>query len=288
MSTLEAPPVRLSVPPVDEVEDLHGDPAHHDLALFMHGNQWMVMDVLLQEFQALRPEVASVYYQTLPPGILVRQMTQGALSVGELLIRVSPDVLTADVSTLAQLAEEEWLEDYYEYAGNTLAILVPRSNPQGVQGWADLLRPEVRVALPDPEIEGLGRLVREAIVDTLGNDAWSQLVEGRRQEGLAVFTQIHHRETPLWLLAGEVDAGPVWLTEALYQRRLNLPLDVVRLPADQNRQGRYAVAVVGRTTTHPEAAQAFVAFLRGPAAQSIYADYGFEVAVGARARLQEL
>ena len=101
MSTLEAPPVEFSLPPVNDVQDVHGDPAHHDLALFMHGNQWMVVDALLQQFQARHPEVASIYYETLPPGILIRQMRQGALQIGGLVLRVAPDVLTAD-TTLAR------------------------------------------------------------------------------------------------------------------------------------------------------------------------------------------
>jgi molybdate transport system substrate-binding protein len=292
MSVLEAAPVQLSVPPVDEVQDLHGDPSRHDLALFMHGNQWMVMDVLLREFQALHPEIGSIYYETLPPGILMQQMRQGTLRVGELVVRVAPDVLTAGISTLAGLADEDWLEQYHDYAANTLAILVQRGNPHGIAGWSDLLLPQVRVVLPNPETEGIGRLIRDAVVETLGPDAWTELAHRKLERGAAMFTQVHHRETPLQLLAGAMDAGPVWLTEALYQRRLGMPLEAVRLPEEQNRRGRYGVAIVTRTTTHPEAADAFVSFLRGPAAQAVYADYGFEGAgdAGAEAqnRLREL
>lgn len=291
MSVLEATPVQLSVPPVDEVQDLHGDPVHHDLALFFHGNQWMVLDPLLREFQALHPGVTHPYYETLPPGILVQQMRQGALRVGELVLRVAPDVLTAETSVLAGLAEAEWLQEYHEYAANTLAFLVQSGNPHQVRGWPDLLLEDVRVVLPNPESEGIGRMVRDIITELLGPDAWTELAHRKAERGLTLFTQVHHRETPLQLLAGAMDVGPVWLTEALYQRRIGMPLDAVRLPADQNRRGRYGVAVVTRTTTHPEAAQAFAGFLLGPAAQAIYADYGFEGAgqagAAAQQRLQE-
>jgi len=276
MSILEATAVELSVPPVDQVLDLHGDPAHHDLALFMHGNQWMAMDALLREFQAANPQVRSIYYETLPPGILVQQLRRGTLLMGELIIRVVPDVLTAGVEMLEELVEEGRVRRYDPYASNRLAILVRRGNPQAIAEWADLVRPGVRVALPDPETEGIGRLVREAVTGTLGADAWVELAERKVERGSALWTRIHHRETPLNLLAGRVDAGPVWLTEALYQVRLGMPLDLVHLPERQGRRGRYGAAVLAGSSPHPEAAQAFVDFLRGPQGQDVLADYGFE------------
>jgi len=277
MCAHEGAAVWLSVPPVDQVLDLHGDPARHDLALFMHGNQWMAMEVLLHEFQNAHPEVRSVYYETLPPVTMVQQMQQGTLRLDDLTIHVPPDVLTAGSEMLARLASEGWVSEPYDYARNSLAILVAAGNPQHIQGWADLLAPDVRVVLPNPETEGITHLIQEAVTAALGAQAWAELTEGKRQRGLTSYTQIHHRETPLWLLANRADAGPVWLTEALYQQRIRVPLDVIRLPAEQNREGRYAAAVAVRTCRHPEAAQAFVGFLLGPEAGAVLADYGFEV-----------
>ncbi len=275
MSIPEVQAVELSVPPVDEVLDLHGDPARHDLALFMHGNQWMVMPALLREFQAAYPSAWNIYYETLPPGTLEQQMRLGVLRLGDLTVRVAPDVLTGGVDTLSRLGREGWLGECYEYATSTLALLVQGGNPQAVGGWSDLLLPSVRVALPDPQTEGIARLVRDAVVETLGPDAWTELAVRKVRRGQARFTRIHHRETPLLLLAGEVDAGPVWVTEGLYQERLGQPLETVSLPRAQNRRGHYAVAVAERTSNHPDAAWAFVEFMRSPVARAVYASYGF-------------
>lgn len=281
MSVREAAAVQFAVPPVDQVLDLHGDPAHHDLALFLHGNQWMAAEALLHEFRAAVPQVQSIYYETLPPGILLEQMRLGALQMGSLVIRVAPDVLTAPIEALQVLVAEGQARRYCEYAANTLAILVRSGNPHGITGWADLLRPEVRLALPDPETEGIGRLIRTAVTGLLGADAWAELAWRKRERGAVLFTRIHHRETPLHLLSGQVDAGPIWLTEALHQAGLGAPVEVVRLPAEQNRRGRYGAAVLERLSRHPEPATAFVSFLRGPAAQAVLADYGFEAPVEA-------
>ena len=275
MSTLEAAAVEFAVEPVDQVLDLVGDPAHHGLALFMHGNQWMLMPELLRAFQQAQPEAPEVFYETLPPQVLVQQVRRGALRLGALLIRVAADVLTLGLDALDELAAEGWLREYHPYATNRLAILVWQGNPKGIRGWSDLLLEDVRVALPDPETEGIGRLVREAVIEALGPDAWTELAHRKRERGTAILTQIHHRQTPLLLLAGRVDAGPVWLTESLYQERSGAPLATVRLPEDQNRRSRYGVALLERCP-HPEAARAFVDFLRGPVARETYHAYGFE------------
>lgn len=276
MAVLNPGPVRLSVPAADVVMDLHGDPAHHDLALFVHGSDWMVMEDLLRAFRAAYPEFGDVYYETLPAGILVRQMREGALQVGDLVIRVPPDVIAAGSATLAELAEEEWLAEYQEYASTTLTILVRQGNPLGIIGWSDLLRPEVRVALPNPEREEIGRLVREAVVRALGEEGWMELCERRRLYGANRLTEIHHRQTPQWVLEGEVDAGPVWVTEALHQAREGAPLEAAELPEGESRRGRFALGIVERTCRHPEAAQAFVEFVRGPSGRAVYEQHGFE------------
>ena len=65
--------------PEDCSDDLHGleyaDSA--DLVLFMAGNQFMVMDVLLAAFRNQFPEVQKIFYETLPPGLELKQILAG-------------------------------------------------------------------------------------------------------------------------------------------------------------------------------------------------------------------
>jgi hypothetical protein len=53
--------------------------------------------------------------------------------------------------------EEELSGEPRRYASNTLALLAARGNPHHVTGLGDLARPGLRVALPNPETESIGR-----------------------------------------------------------------------------------------------------------------------------------
>ena len=90
--------------------------------------------------------------------------------------------------------------------------------------------------------------------------------------------QIHHRQTLLLLMDGNADAGPVWISEALYQKRIGSPLDYVPIPEEQNESGTYFIAIVERTARHRVVAAAFLDFMRRKQAQGIYAGYGFSSA----------
>jgi ABC-type molybdate transport system substrate-binding protein len=93
-------------------------------------------------------------------------------------------------------------------------------------------------------------------------------------DGTTLLTRIHHRQTPLFVLEGRADAGPVWISEALYQERIGAPIGMVAIPPAQNDTAAYEAAVL-RNAPHRRAAQAFLDFLKSPQAQAIYKSYGF-------------
>jgi molybdate transport system substrate-binding protein len=86
---------------------------------------------------------------------------------------------------------------------------------------------------------------------------------------------MHHRQTPLRILRDESDAGPVWVTEALFQQRIGHPISLVEVPEEQNVSGTAAAARVA-ASANKEAAQRFIEFLRTDRAKELYRDYGFE------------
>lgn len=267
--------VQLTVPPVDAVADLHGDPLTADLVLFVNGNQFMVMDQLVAAFQTAHPQVQEVFYETIPPGKLIEQARAGALQMGALRLTVQPDLLAAGPRLLKPLVGEGLIEEPVSYATNDLAILVAAGNPLEVRGLADLARPDVRVAMPNLRDEGVAELIAQALEKAGGPPLRAAVMEEKVAAGATRWTQIHHRESALWLAADEVDACPLWATEARYHCvDRAAAMQTVPIPAEHNVTGRYAIAQV-RDCAHPAAAQAYRAFLCGTQGQQIYARYGF-------------
>lgn len=272
----------LTVPPVDVVDDLHGDPLRADLVVFLNGNQFMVMDEVMAAFQRAMPAVCSVFYETLPPGILVEQVRQGSLRMGDLIVSVPPDVLAAGPDQLDALHAEGWVGAPVEYASNDLALLVRTGNPAGIRELGDLGREGVRIAMPNPATEGVGRLIGKALVKAGGEALRARVLGEKVASGETRLTRIHHRESIRWLEAGEVDVAPLWSTEARFHVGRGAAVWQIVIPDERNETGRYALAVVERRARHREAAEAFLAFMRGPEAQSIYRRYGFAPPVASR------
>ncbi|HKU66528.1 MAG TPA: substrate-binding domain-containing protein [Candidatus Baltobacteraceae bacterium] len=269
----QARPIGFSVPPVDQVLDLHGDPAAAQLVIFMAGNQYMVVPALLAAFRKEHPEVRSVFYETLPPGIVIDQVRAGALQMGNLLISAKPDVLLAGPRGMRTLRRLRKVSASQPYASNTLAILVRAGNPLHIGSLGDLGRARVRVVMPNPKWEGVAEQVEGAYAKAGGAQLVHAIMVTKFAEGTTILTRIHHRETPLYLLGGRADAGPVWLTEALYQHRVHR-LDFVRIPPEKNVYAQYEAALVNHAP-HAAAAQAFVTFMQSPQARTILRSYGF-------------
>ncbi|CAB1129304.1 Glycine/betaine ABC transporter substrate-binding protein [Candidatus Hydrogenisulfobacillus filiaventi] len=270
----------LDLPGFDEMVDLVGDPLAADLVLFMNGNQFMVLPELLEGFRRAYPAVRSVYYETLPPGVLLGQLQAGSLRVGSLTLSVAPDVFAAGRGEMDAARRAGLVGEPAAYAQNRLALLVTRGNPLGIRGWDDLLRPEVVVALPNPATEGIARLVRAGITAALGTAAAQRVFEEKLRAGSTRVTTVHHRQTVAWLEAGEAHVGPVWLSEARWAVTTGRAVEPVPLPAEANPSGRYWAAVCSRAP-HAAAARAFLDYLTGPEGQDVYRRYGFQALDGA-------
>lgn len=233
------------------------------------------MPEIFAAFQKAHPEVAHIYYETLPPGILALQMRTGKLAVGDLLIAVQPDVFIAGKRRMDLARKYGAVGDPVTFGSNVLSILVREGNPRNIHSLNDLGRADVKVGMPNPATEGIARQI-EASFKKAGGDALDDvIVRAKVAEGTTALTSIHHRQTPMWILEGKVDAGPVWVTEALYQERIHSGLMSIAIPESVNSRGIYQAAVVTRAT-HVAAAKAFQEFLMTPQAQAIYRSYGFD------------
>lgn len=267
-------PYTFTVPPVDQVLDLHGNPANAQLVVFMAGNQFMVMPSLLKAFTRAHPDVARIYYETLPPGIVARQIAAGGIRVGNIVVTAKPDVFLSGKRRMAKMREQGYVGAPFAYASNVLAIMIRKGNPKHIASLVDLGRPDVRVSMPNPQWEGVSEQIQSAYRKAGGEQLVHTIMVTKVAAGTTILTKIHHRQTPLFLLEGRADAGPVWISEALYQQRIGNPIGMVAIPAAQNQTAIYQAAAM-RNAPHPSAAKAFLDFLKSPQARAIYRSYGF-------------
>ncbi len=145
----------------------------------------------------------------------------------------------------------------------TPVIMVPKGNPAGITRLADLARPGVRLGLGNPEACQIGRLSARLWPK---NDVDPAAVAAN-----LVYASATVNELGVQIKTGHLDAAIVWQAVAA-----QYPDDaqVVPIPPAQNILSQVAVAVL-TTSTHPEAAEAFVAFLTGPDGRALLAKHGY-------------
>jgi ABC-type molybdate transport system substrate-binding protein len=267
--------------PADRGDDLHNlefvDSA--DLVLFVAGNQFMVMEELLGSFQKNHPDVKRIYYETLPPGLELKQILAGGALFRDELITVRPDVYASVSETAMNRLEQKGLiakGDYFLYLHNRIVLMVPEDNPTRIASVQDLARPEVRISQPNPEYEDIAFHIIDMYRDAGGEDLVHRIMEEKRAEGTTILTVVHHRETPLRIEMGTVDVGPVWATEINHAKQNNLPIEVVDPGGelDQRDHINYYMCRL-QDTDNPDNAARFLEFIKSSVAQGIYQKYGF-------------
>lgn len=264
--------ISFTVSGVENVPDLYGDINDPQLVIFMGGNQFMVLDELLAAFRKQHPQYQRIFVETLPPGILVEQVKTGAVVVGNMRISLQPDVYLAGKNAIEE--QNAWFSKTVKYARNKLAIMVQKGNPKAIKALTDLGRAEVRVSMPNLKTEGIGQQILQAYELAGGTALREQIMTRKVKDGTTYLTQIHHRQTPMRILYDESDAGPVWITEVLYQQRIKHPVDLVEIPDAVNKQGEYWAGQM-KKAPHAQAAADFLSFLTSAEAQAIYRAYGF-------------
>lgn len=265
--------VMFTVPGVDNVPDLFGNINDPQLVIFFAGNQFMVIDELIDAFKKKYPAYKRVFAETLPPGILAKQIEGGSVTIGNLKIELKPDIYTAGKNAIDTKAS--WFSKTEVYAKNSLAIMVRKGNPKNIQSLNDLGKKEVRVSMPNPEWEGIAKQIQEAFIKAGGEKLKAAIMEDKVKDSSTFLTQIHHRQTPMRILYNQSDAGPVWFSEVYYQQMIGNPIETISVPAAENVTATYVAGLL-KNAPHKKAAQDFMNFLVSDEAKSIYKKYGFE------------
>lgn len=258
-----------------------GDSYSADLVMYLDGNQFMVMEELIQDFQKSNPEIKSVYVETIPSGqILSSQILQQGEVDGE-KINQAPDLYASvNLKHLQALAEKKLMTDYLIYARNKLELMVAKGNPKGVKGAEDLARDDLVQCHSNPLSEGIFKFFGAEMLKDVG--IYEKVTGGKEctecwaVDGKTWFTSRHYRETPHRIENGEADVGIVWSTEVVQAKAEGRPVEGVSIAAPLNKQDKvgYAIGVLSQAKNSANAKR-YLEYLTSDRAQSIYEKYGF-------------
>jgi len=252
-----------------------------DLVMYLAGNQFMVMQELISDFQAKNPDIKTVYVETIPPGqILKGQLLKQGEIEGQ-PTAMNPDIFASvNIGHLKKLHSNDLMKQHIIYIHNKLELMIASGNPKGIKGPEDLARDDLVQSHPNPLTEGIFKFYGSEMLRDLG--LYEKVTGGAEcrscwaVEGKTWFTSRHHRETPDRIEKGEADVGIVWTTEVVHARAEGRPIEGVPIAAPLNKLDKvnYAIGIMtnGR---NPENAARYLAYLGTDEAQSIYEKYGF-------------
>ena len=271
-----------------------GDSYTSDLVMYLAGNQFMVMEELIQDFQSLNTDIETIYVETIPPGQILNGQVLEQGQINDQNTAMNPDLYASvNLNHLKKLAAMGKMHDYMIYIHNKLELMVAEGNPKGIQGPEDLARDDLVQSHPNPLTEGIFRFYGSEMLKDID---LHQKVTANAEckscwaiEGKTWFTSRHHRETPQRIEDGKADVGIVWTTEVIEAKAEGRKIDGVAIPTPLNKQDKvnYAIGALAEGR-NPYNAYRFLSYLGSNRAQSIYASYGFVPASTEELKLKPL
>jgi len=255
-----------------------------DLVMYLAGNQFMVMEELIKDFQSKNKNIKTVYVETIPPGQILKKQLLKQGEINGVKTSMSPDLYASvNINHLKKLNKKGLLDKHIVYTHNKLELMVAQGNPKKIKGAEDLGRSDLVQSHPNPLTEGIFKFYGSEMLKDL--KIHDKVTGGQKcKKCWAVpqktwFTARHHRETPYRIENNQADVGIVWTTEVAHAKAEGRKIDGVAIKAPLNKQDKVAYAIgqmnKGKNQSN---AQTFLAYLASDKAQSIYKSYGFVAA----------
>ena len=265
-----------------------------DLVMYLAGNQFMVMEDLIQDFHSKHPNIRSVYVETIPPGQILKKQLLKQGKINGVKTNKTPDLFASvNINHLKKLNKKGLMNKSMIYTHNKLELMVAKGNPKKIKGPWDLWRDDLVQSHPNPLTEGIFKFYGSEMLKDLG--LYQKVTGGKKCKscwaikGKTWFTSRHHRETPYRIENGQADTGIVWTTEVAYAKRKGRALEGVAIPAPYNKQNKvaYAIGMLSKAK-NKQNAKAFLHYLATEDAQNIYQKYGFVKASADELQLKPL
>jgi ABC-type molybdate transport system substrate-binding protein len=271
-----------------------GDSYTSDLVMYLAGNQFMVMEELIKDFQSKNGDIKTVYVETIPPGQIFKKQILKQGKINGQKTNQNPDLFASvKIAHLKKLAKKGMMKQGKIYVHNKLELMVAKGNPKGIKGPKDLARDDIVQSHPNPKTEGIFKFYGSEMLKDMGIHA---KVTGDKickscwaVPGKTWFTSRHHRETPHRIENGEADVGIVWTTEVAHAKRTGRNVEGVSIPAPLNKEAKvgYAIGKLNKAKNQKNADR-FLDYLASADAQNIYASYGFLKASADELKLKDL
>ena len=254
-----------------------------ELVMYLAGNQFMVMEELIQDFQAKNSDIKTIYVETIPPGQILKGqiLKQGKINGKDTNMR--PDLFASVRDAHLKKLTKKGItkSDWIIYTHNKLELMVAKGNPKNIKGAKDLGRDDLVQSHPNPKTEGIFKFYGSEMLKDLGVHAKVTGNDTKCRgcwavEGKTWFTKRHHRETPHRIENGKADVGIVWTTEVIEAKKHNRGVEGVAISDKFNKGGKvgYAMGIL-KEGKNQKNAQRYLDYLKTEAAQNIYASYGF-------------
>ncbi|MFV2112446.1 molybdate ABC transporter substrate-binding protein [Micromonospora sp. LOL_025] len=202
-----------------------------------------------RDFEAARPGT-NVVLNFAGSAALAAQINQGAPA------DVFASAATRNMATVTGAGNADG--DPVVFVRNQLVVAVPRGNPRGVAGLADLARPGVKVALCAEQVPcgAAARTALDAASVALTPVTLEQDVRGALSK----------------VRLGEVDAALVYRTDAL---AVAAEVTAVEFPESARAVNDYPIVAL-RDAPNPDGARAFVAYVRSERGRAVLTEAGFQ------------
>jgi molybdate transport system substrate-binding protein len=199
-------------------------------------------------------------FQTANPGATVKLSFDASSAIAtEINQGDAADVFASAATTnMTQVISAGGASTSSNFAKNSMAIVVPPSNPQQVTSVADLAKSGLKLAICQPQVP-------------CGATANAMFTNAKVAVKPVTLTATD-AATLTVVESGEVDAGVVYKTDVLAAGDKVKGIDI---PDDVNASTEYPIAAL---TKAPNAAgaQAFVAYVLSPAGQAVLTADGFD------------
>src|SRR5215470_13388530 len=203
---------------------------------------------------------------------------QAGLKADVVALSLAPDV---DELVQAGLVDAKWKKQSYKgmVTDSVVVFVVRDGNPKHIKTWNDLIRPGIEIVTPNPFTSGGARW---NIMAAYGSWRKQGKTDKQAQANLlklwknVVVQDTSARNALTTFNSGKGDVMLTYENEAYFSRMQGLNLQWVIPKTTILIENPIAVT---KTSENKDVANGFLRFLRTPAAQQVFADYGYRPVV---------